>query len=136
MSHHANLHALCRSYCEIFGVEAAWLDKGDGTMVVRMEPHGVRVTLTQDGRTNPDRAYAFIEYGEPEEGAEAETMAMLMYQNLALPAGQHMRYGLHPSNGKVVFQMALDTTELDVYSLCELIERQTLAAHLWRGDPQ
>lgn len=136
MSHHANLHALCRSYCETFGVQAAWLDEGDGAAAVRMELDGVRVTLTQDTRSSAERAYAFIEWGVPEEGAEVETLATLMYYNLMLPAGQHMRYSLHPSNHNIVLQMVLDTSELDVYSLRELLERQMLAAHLWRGDLQ
>lgn len=136
MSHHANLHALCRSYCETFGVEAAWLDEGDGTTAVQMEIDGVLVTLTQDARTRPDAAFAFVEYGEPDESCEAQMLATLMHHNLMLPAGQHMRYSLHPVNHTIVFQVVLDTGELDVYSLGEFLQRQTVAAHLWRGDIQ
>jgi hypothetical protein len=136
MSHHANLHALCRSYCETFGVEAAWLDQDDGTAAVRMDQHGVRITFTQNRRRRPESAYAFIEYAELDEGAEAEVLPLLMYTNLMLPAGEHMRYGLHPLNRRIVFQMVLDIDAHDAYSLRELLERQILAARLWRGEVQ
>jgi hypothetical protein len=135
MSHHANLHALCRSYCETFGVEAAWLDQGDGATAVRIELGGVRVTLTQDERAQPDVAYAFIEYGPCDskgEAAEAELLATAMYFNLLVPAGSRMRYSRHPSNHSTVMQLVLDTNRFDAFALQTMLQGQVRAAHEWR----
>lgn len=119
---------LIHAFCKLCGIE------GEADSIINGGPlavNDVALSLSHNAEISPHTVLVYCDFGEVEEGREAEAYRALLEANMVMYSANGPMYTVSPLTGRVVFANNYPLEALDARSLRNALARLASMAQAW-----